>query len=125
MKFRPIVIIIFSLLLVCITLATATQMTGISDKVTDDLRSLHDHNVYPWLLRQVDIPSTKCLTLLSSAADTNKHIKADDYLVFSDGMSNGYYTANDITTYADLPNINKVVFMMMACHNVLELGREY
>ena len=30
-------------------------------------------------------------------------------------MSNGYYTANDITIYANLPNINKVVFMMMAC----------
>ena len=67
------------------------------------------------MLRQVDIPSTKCLTLLSSSADANKHIKAEDYFVFSDGMSNGYYTANDITTYSDLPNINKVVFMMMAC----------
>jgi hypothetical protein len=113
MKSRPIAIT--SLLLVCITLVAATQMTGISDRVTNDLHSLLDHNVYPWLLRQVDIPSTKCLTLLSSSADANKHIKAEDYFVFSDGMSNGYYTANDITTYSDLPNINKVLFMMMAC----------
>ena len=90
------------------------QEASISDKATDDLRSLLDHNVYPWL-RQVDVPSTKCLTLLSLAADTNKHIKAEDYLVFSDGMSNGYYTTNDIRTYSDMPNINKVVFMMMAC----------
>ena len=90
---RPIVIII-SLLLLCITLATAaTQVTGISDKVTDDLRSLLDHHLehYPWILRQVDIPSTKCLTQLSSSADTNKQIKAEDYILFSDGMSNGYY----------------------------------
>ena len=57
-------------------------MTGMSDQVTDD-SSLLDHNVYPWLLRQVDIPSTKCL---SSAADANEQIN----LVFSDGMSNGY-----------------------------------
>ena len=115
MKSRPIVTII-SLFLVCIiTLAAATQITGISDKVTDDSHSLLDDNVYPWILRQVGIPSTKCLTLLSSAADANEHIKAEDYLVFSDGMSNGYYTSNDIITYSDLPNINKIVFMMMAC----------
>ena len=101
--------------MVCsINLAIATQTTNISDKVADDLRSLLDHH-YPWLLRQVEILSTKCLTLLASAADTNKHIKAEDYLLFSDGMSNGYYTANDIRTYSDMPNINKVVFMMMAC----------
>ena len=67
-------------------------MTGISDKVIHDLGSLLDHHLehYPWILRQVDVPSTNCLTQLSSAADSNKQIKAEDYLVFSDGMSNGY-----------------------------------
>jgi len=111
---QPIIIII-SLLLTYSNAMVDGQEASISNTVMHDLRSLLDHNVYPWILRQVVIPSTKCLTLLASAADTNKHIKAEDYLLFSDGMSNGYYTANDIRTYSDMPNINKVVFMMMAC----------
>ena len=60
---QPVVtILILSLLLVCITLSNgqaATQITGISDRgVTDDLRSLLDHDHlehYPWL-RKVDFP---------------------------------------------------------------------
>ena len=44
-----------------------------------------------------------CLTTLEASANDNGHLYPDEYLIFSDGMSNGYYTLNNITTYSDLP----------------------
>jgi len=59
--------------------------------------------------------SNKCLSTLEASANDNGHLYPDEYLIFSDGMSNGYYTLNNITTYTDLPYQNKYAFVTLSC----------
>eukprot|EP00571_Detonula_confervacea_P001733 CAMPEP_0172314004 /NCGR_PEP_ID=MMETSP1058-20130122/21430_1 /TAXON_ID=83371 /ORGANISM="Detonula confervacea, Strain CCMP 353" /LENGTH=519 /DNA_ID=CAMNT_0013027751 /DNA_START=40 /DNA_END=1599 /DNA_ORIENTATION=+ len=59
--------------------------------------------------------SEKCLSLLTASANENGAIKKESYFVFSDGMSNGYYTFNNMTSYSDLPMTNKFGFVTLSC----------
>lgn len=60
------------------------------------------------------IPSD-CLNLLAASANENGKVKKENYFVFTDGMSNGYYTVNNMTSYGDLPFENKFGFVTLAC----------
>lgn len=62
----------------------------------------------------VTIPSG-CLNLLAASANRNRQLKKANYFVFTDGMSNGYYTFNNVTSYGDLPLPNKFGFVTLSC----------
>lgn len=59
--------------------------------------------------------SQQCLNTLAAAADKNGNVGTDGYFVFSDGLSNGYFSANKMRTYDDLPVENKFAFVTLAC----------
>ena len=59
--------------------------------------------------------SEQCLNNLDAAAGDDGKIGPEDYFVFTDGLSNGYYTENNITEYSDLPMQNKFAFVTMSC----------
>ena len=59
--------------------------------------------------------SEKCLDTLSATADENGRLGNENYYVFSDGMSNGYYSTNNMTSYSDLPIQNKFAFVTLSC----------
>jgi len=126
-------IIVLALLTYCNQLAVATptylrrhQNNNVGSKTntvatsyrTIDLhRYLTDTEYIPWI-HDSAIPSSKCLKALVTSADNKGHIKTEDYLILTNELSNGYYTSNDIDTYDTLPNINKVVYMMLVCQCV-------
>ena len=59
--------------------------------------------------------SSKCHnTLLASATSTGR-LHQDNYFVFTDGLSNGYYTQHNMTTYSELPLSNKYSFVTLSC----------
>lgn len=62
-----------------------------------------------------EIPQ-KCLNLLAASANENSGaIKKENYYVFTDGLSNGYYSFNGMTSYTDLPYPNKFGFVTLSC----------
>lgn len=62
----------------------------------------------------VDIPQN-CLNLLAASANNNDIIKKEGYYVFTNGMSNEYYSFNDMTSYSQLPYQNKFGFVTLSC----------
>eukprot|EP00579_Thalassiosira_antarctica_P008175 CAMPEP_0201902776 /NCGR_PEP_ID=MMETSP0902-20130614/55129_1 /ASSEMBLY_ACC=CAM_ASM_000551 /TAXON_ID=420261 /ORGANISM="Thalassiosira antarctica, Strain CCMP982" /LENGTH=500 /DNA_ID=CAMNT_0048436793 /DNA_START=203 /DNA_END=1705 /DNA_ORIENTATION=+ len=62
----------------------------------------------------VQIPAD-CLNLLAASANEYGDLKKENYFVFTDGMSNGYYSFNNMTTYSDLPMMNKFGFVTLTC----------
>ena len=64
---------------------------------------------------QVSTPPADCLDLLADSADSNEELKADDYYTFIDAYANGYYSANNINSYNELPIENKKAFLELAC----------
>jgi len=59
--------------------------------------------------------SQKCLNTLEASAGDNGRLGPEDYYIFTDGMSNGYFTLNNITSYDDLPMVNKFAFVTLSC----------
>jgi len=59
--------------------------------------------------------SQKCLNTLEASAGDNGRLGPEDYYIFTDGMSNGYFTLNNITSYDDLPIVNKFAFVTLSC----------
>ena len=49
----------------------------------------------------------QCLNMLVASADENGKLKKVNYFVFTDGMSNGFYTFNKVTSHSGLPMKNK------------------
>lgn len=62
----------------------------------------------------VEIP-VQCLSLLAASANENGVLKKDNYFTFTDGMSNGYFKANNMTEYNDLPVENKFAYVTLTC----------
>jgi len=62
----------------------------------------------------VQIP-TDCLNLLAATANENQKLKKANFFVFTDSMSNGYYSFNNMTKYSDLPMTNKFGFVTLSC----------
>lgn len=63
--------------------------------------------------------SDQCLSLLAASANPFGQIKKENYFVFVDGMSNGGYSFNNITSYSelDMPLKFNFVTFACACHN--------
>jgi len=59
--------------------------------------------------------SEQCLNNLVAAACDDGQIGPEDYFVFTDGMSNGYYTQNNLSDYSDLTMQNKFAFVTLSC----------
>mmetsp|Transcript_24623 Transcript_24623/g.53356 ORF Transcript_24623/g.53356 Transcript_24623/m.53356 type:complete len:539 (+) Transcript_24623:197-1813(+) len=70
----------------------------------------------------VQIP-TDCLNLLAATANENQKLKKENYFVFTDSMSNGYFSFNNMSSYADLPMLNKFDFVTLACQCRNQGGR--
>ena len=68
--------------------------------------------------------SQKCLNTLEAAAGDNGRLGPEDYYIFTDGMSNGYFTLNNITSYDDLPMVNKFAFVTLSCQCTQFGGRD-
>ena len=51
--------------------------------------------------------SAQCLNTLVASADKNGKLKKVNYFVFTDGMSNGFYTFSNVISYSGLPMKNK------------------
>ncbi|KAL7545417.1 hypothetical protein ACHAWF_014994 [Thalassiosira exigua] len=49
------------------------------------------------------------------ASATNGKLRKHNYFIFTDGMSNGYFTFNNMTDYGDLPSTNKFGFITLSC----------
>jgi len=67
--------------------------------------------------------STSCLNNLAAAADENGQIGKENYFVYTDGMSNGYFTLNGMTDYSSLPMENKFTFVTLSCQCIAFGGR--
>ncbi|KAL7545261.1 hypothetical protein ACHAWF_008607 [Thalassiosira exigua] len=52
-------------------------------------------------------------TLVASA--TNGKLRKQNYFIFTDGMSNGYYSFHNMTEFGDLPLKNKFGFNTLSC----------
>jgi len=63
-----------------------------------------------------------CLNLLAATANENDKIGEENYFVFTDGMSNGYYTVNNMTSFSDLPEENKFAWVTLTCRCSTEFG---
>jgi len=68
--------------------------------------------------------SQKCLNTLEASAGDNGRLGPEDYYIFTDGMSNGYFTLNNITSYDDLPMVNKFAFVTLSCQCTQFGGRD-
>ena len=63
----------------------------------------------------VRVPAS-CLAALVASADRQGQLKKENYFVFTDAMSNGYYSVvGDVTSYDDLPMNNKFGFVTLSC----------
>eukprot|EP00581_Thalassiosira_minuscula_P005295 CAMPEP_0183740082 /NCGR_PEP_ID=MMETSP0737-20130205/58766_1 /TAXON_ID=385413 /ORGANISM="Thalassiosira miniscula, Strain CCMP1093" /LENGTH=448 /DNA_ID=CAMNT_0025975067 /DNA_START=118 /DNA_END=1464 /DNA_ORIENTATION=- len=96
--------------------ASASSSPDIPD-ISEKRRSLQDDEDIT-----VEIPPS-CLNLLKASADKNGNIPKDNYFVFTDGMSNGYLSANGMTEYGDMPTENKFAFVTLSCQCVAFGGR--
>ena len=129
---RLIILLILTLLTYCNQLVVATpyylrhkqqnsnvvsNTDATNYRTIDPHRYLTDTEYIPWI-HDSAIPSPTCLKALITSSDNIGHIKTDDYLILTNELSNGYYSANDIDAYDTLPNINKVVYMMLVCQCV-------
>lgn len=56
-----------------------------------------------------------CFNNLAAAANKNPKLGKDNYFVFTDGMANGYFNFNNMTSYDDLPVVNKFGFVTLSC----------
>jgi len=56
-----------------------------------------------------------CLNLLAATANEDGKLGKENYFFFTDGMSNGYYSFNDMSSYSYLPMTNKLGFVTLAC----------
>ena len=65
--------------------------------------------------QQTEYVSQNCLNLIAASANPDGHLDPESYFVFNDGYSNGFYTKNNMTTFADLPEENQHVFITIAC----------
>jgi len=82
------------------------------------LRTIHyNTNIINHRYLQVSTPPADCLDLdlLADSADINKQLKEEDYYTFTDAYANGYYSANNINSYDELPIENKNAFIELAC----------
>ncbi|KAL7551831.1 hypothetical protein ACHAWF_015025 [Thalassiosira exigua] len=81
------------------------------EEVMDDedfvLRTSHGRTL------RADI-SRKCYVTMKASA-TNGRLRRSNYFVFTDGMSNGYFTFNNVTDYSGLPYPNKFGFVTLSC----------
>jgi len=68
--------------------------------------------------------SQKCLNTLEASAGDNGRLGPEDYYIFTDGMSNGWFTLNNITSYDDLPLVNKFAFVTLSCQCTQFGGRD-
>ena len=94
-----------------------TKTVATNYRTVDLHRYLTDTEYIPWI-HDSAIPSPTCLKALTISSDNKGHIKTEDYLILTNELSNGYYSSNNIDTYDTLPNINKVVYMMLVCQCV-------
>ena len=80
----------------------------------------NDTEINQQLIRTVDTGnevfiSEKCLTTLAATADENGRLGPENYFVFSNGVSNGYYSSINVTSYSDMPMDNKFSFITLSC----------
>jgi hypothetical protein len=68
--------------------------------------------------------STTCLNNLVAAADESGKLGKENYFVYTDGMSNGYFTLNGMTDYSSLPMENKFTFVTLSCQCIAFGGRD-
>ena len=68
--------------------------------------------------------SSQCMNTLAASASKNGNIGQESYFVFTDGMSNGYFTQNNMRNYSSLPMQNKFAFVTLACQCHAFGGRE-
>lgn len=65
-------------------------------------------------LQEVAI-SSQCLNTLAASADERGDLGPENFYVFTDGMSNGYFSTNNMRDYAALPMQNKFAFVTLSC----------
>lgn len=75
----------------------------------------------PRSLQDAQIPQ-RCLDTLAASANDNGNVKKENYFVFTDGMANGYYSYNNISSYSDMPMTNKFGFVALSCACQLQGG---
>ena len=78
-------------------------------------RSLQEASSTETTTQQTEYVSQNCLNLIAASANSNGHLQPENYFVFTDGYSNGYYTKNNMTNFSDLPEENQHVFITIAC----------
>ena len=90
--------------------------------VTDDgaWRSIqNDTEINKKLVKTIDgtevFISEKCLTTLAATADEYGRLGKENYYVFNDAMSNGYYSSINVTSYNEMPMDNKFSFVTLSC----------
>lgn len=59
--------------------------------------------------------SSQCLNTLAASADEKGNLGPENFYVFTDGMSNGYFSTNNMMDYAALPMQNKFAFVTLSC----------
>ena len=59
--------------------------------------------------------SSQCLNTLAASADEKGNLGPENFYVFTDGMSNGYFSTNNIRDYTSLPMQNKFAFVTLSC----------
>ena len=64
-----------------------------------------------------------CYKLLVASADDRGELYRENYYVFTDGMSNGYFSHNDVSSFGDLPYQNKYGFVTLSCQCERRGGR--
>lgn len=89
---------------------TRSLQQSSEDNIPDimDKRSLQDDTTTVQI--QLD-----CLNLLAATANKDGKLGKENYFVFTDSMSNGYYSFNDMSSYSHLPMTNKFGFVTLAC----------
>ncbi|KAL3827624.1 hypothetical protein ACHAXA_000497 [Cyclostephanos tholiformis] len=59
--------------------------------------------------------SSQCLNTLAASSDKNGNLGPENFYVFTDGMSNGYFSTNNMKDYGSLPMQNKFAFVTLSC----------
>jgi len=101
-------------------IAETRSLQESSEDVPDiiDARSLQDNadatNSTENEIRLAAIP-VGCLNLLAASANQYQKLRKENYFVFTDGMSNGYYSFNNMTSFGELPMPNKYGFVTLSC----------
>ena len=62
-----------------------------------------------------DVENRKCLNTLEATANKYSKLTQSEYFTFTDVMSNGYYSFNNIKDYSGLDIKNKFAFVTLAC----------